>query len=184
MDRALVVKRRLILAGLMVLLVGDVALAIYSWHSATTQRRSMAELNADSKKLQLLRADVDRADRIRHDLPATVAECDRFEQSLLPASSGGSAITSELDELAKKSNLRIENVAFHHKELIGRNLTEVDVDAYVVGEYTSIVKFMNGLQRSRNSYAVDSLALQTEGQNAPDALRVGLHIKTYFRTAA
>jgi len=184
MDRTLVFKRRLILAGLILLLAGDLALAFYSWHSATSQRRSMAELNADSKKLQLLRADVDRADRIRHDLPATVAECDRFEASLLPASSGGSAVTSELDELAKKSGLRIENLAFHHKELTGRNLTEVELDAFVSGDYANIVKFMNGLQRSRNSYAVDSLGLQTEGQNSPNGLRVGLHIKTYFRTAA
>ena len=65
-----------------------------------------------------------------------------------------------------------------------RNLTEVELEASVTGDYSSIVKFMNGLQRSRNSYAVESLALQAEGQNSPNGLRVGLHMKTYFRTAA
>jgi hypothetical protein len=184
MDRMLEVKRRMILAGLTVLLVGDLALAAFSWHAANTLRRPMAQLVADSRKLQLLRADVDRADRIRHDLPATVADCDRFEGSLLPASTGNSAVTAELDDLANKSGLQIQSVAFRHKELIGRNLTQVDLDALVTGDYASIVKFMNGLQHSRNSYAVDSVTLQAEGQNTPNGLRVGLHMKTYFRTAA
>jgi hypothetical protein len=184
MDRTLTVKRRVILAGLSILLAGDLALAAYSWHTANTLRRPMAQLVADSRKLQLLRADVDRADRIRHDLPATVADCERFEGSLLPASTGNSAVTAELDDLAKKSGLQIQAVAFHHKDLIGRNLTEVELEALVTGEYSSIVKFMNGLQHSRNSYAVDSVALQAEGQNTPNGVRVGLHMRTYFRTAA
>jgi Tfp pilus assembly protein PilO len=184
MDRMLTVKRRLILAGLTVLLIGDLALAGYSWHTANTLRRPMAQLVADSRKLQLLRADVDRADRIRHDLPATVADCEHFEGSLLPASTGNSAITAELDELAKKSGLQIQSVAFRHKDLVGRNLTEVELDVLVTGDYLSIVRFMNGLQQSRNSFAVDSLTLQAEGQNQPNGLRVALHMKTYFRTTA
>ena len=184
MDRSLVVKRRMILVGLAILLAGDLALAFYSWHAATALRRPMASLVADSAKLKLLGADVDRADRIRHNLPATVAECDRFEGSLLPASSGNSSVTAELDDLAKKSGLQIQNVSFRHKDLPGRNLTEVELEASVTGDYSSIVKFMNGLQRSHNSYAVESLGLQAEGQNSPNGLRVGLHMKTYFRTAA
>jgi Tfp pilus assembly protein PilO len=184
MDRMLAAKRRVILVGLAVLLAGDLALAAYSWHTANTLRRPMAQLVADSRKLQLLRADVDRADRIRHDLPATVADCERFEASLLPASTGNSAVTAELDELASKSGLQVQSVAFRHKDLGGRNLTEVELDVLVTGEYSSIVKFINGLQHSRNSYAVDSLTLQAAGQNTGDALRVGLHMKTYFRTAA
>lgn len=184
MDRALVVKKRMILVGLGVLLAGDLALAFYSWHAATAMRRPMAALVADSAKLKLLGSEVDRAEHIRHNLPATVAECDRFEHSLLPASSGNSAVTAELDDLARKSGLQIQNVAFRHKDLIGRNLTEVELEASVTGDYRSIVRFMNGLQHSHNSYAVDSLGLQAGGQNSPDALRVGLHMKTYFRTAA
>jgi type IV pilus assembly protein PilO len=184
MDRSLVVKRRMILVALAILLAGDLGLAFYSWHAATALRRPMASLVADSAKLKLLGADVDRADQIRHNLPATVAECDRFEGSLLPASSGNSSVTAELDDLAKKSGLQIQNVAFRHKELLGRNLTEVQLEASVTGDYASIVKFMNGLQRSHNSYAVESLGVQSEGQNSPNLLRVGLHMKTYFRTAA
>ena len=184
MDRMVTFKKRLIITALAVLLLGDLALAGYSWHAASTTRRSMAELIAEGNKLKLLAADVDRADRIRHDLPTTIAECERFESTLLHANAGNSAVTAELDDLAKKSGLQIQAVTFRQKELVGRNLTEVELEASVNGSYESIVKFMNGLQRSRNSYAVDSLALQTEGQNGANGLRVGLHLKTYFRTAA
>lgn len=184
MDRSLVVKKRMILVGVAILLAGDLALALYSWHAATALRRPMAALVADSAKLKLLGADVDRADQIRHNLPATVAECNRFEEALLPASTGNSAVTAELDDLAKKSGLQILNVSFRHKDLPGRNLTQVELEASVTGDYLSIVKFMNGLQRSHNSYSVDSVGLRAEGQNSPNALRVGLHIMTYFRTAA
>jgi Tfp pilus assembly protein PilO len=185
MDRALTVKRRLILAGLVVLLAGDLALGAYSWHTANTLRKPMAALVADSRKLQLLRIDVDNADRIRHDLPTTVADCDRFEASLLPASTGNSAIAAELDELSKKAGLQIQSLAVRHKELAARNLTQVELEISVNGPYSNIVKFMNSLQRSKNPYAVDSVVLQAGGAlGAPNDLHIGLHMKTYFRTAA
>jgi Pilus assembly protein, PilO. len=185
MDRALVVKRRIILAGLMVLLAADVALGFYSWHAANTLRTPMADLVADSRKLQLLRIDVDNADRIRHDLPTTVADCDRFEASLLPASTGNSAVTAELDDLSKKAGLQIQTLGFRHKDLQGRNLTEVELEIAVNGTYANIVKFMNGLQRSKNPYSVESVVLQTGGQQgAPNDLHIGVHMKTFFRTAA
>lgn len=185
MDRTLTVKRRLILAGLVLLLVADLGLAAYSWHTANTLRRPMAQLQADSHKLDLLRIDVKNADDIRQKLPATVADCDRFEASLLSATTGDSAITAELDDLAKKSGLQIQSLAFRHKEIGGRNLTDVEVDVAVNGAYASVVKFMNGLQRSKNPYAVDTVTLQSGGsQSAPTDLHIALHMKTLFKTTA
>jgi Tfp pilus assembly protein PilO len=184
MDRAITVKRRIILAGLVLLLVGDLALGAYSWHMANTMRRPLAQLQADGRRLQLLRIDVDNADRIRHDLPTTVADCDRFESALLSASTGNSAIAAELDDLSKKAGLQVQSVTFRHKELVGRNLTQVDLEVSVNGSYTNIVKFMNSLQRSKNPYAVDSVALQAGGsQSAPNELHIAVHMKTFFRMA-
>jgi Tfp pilus assembly protein PilO len=185
MDRTLTVKRRIILAGLGILLAGDLALAAYSWHTANSLRRPMASLQADERKLKLFQIDVDNADRIRHDLPTTVADCDRFEASLRPVNAGNSAITAELDDLSKKAGLQIQSLGFRHRELANRNLTQVDLELSVNGSYASIVKFMNSLQRSKNPYAVDAVTLQAGGtQNAPTDLHIGLHMKTFLRTAA
>jgi hypothetical protein len=145
----------------------------------------MASLQADERKLKLFQIDVDNADHIRHNLPATIADCDRFEAALLPASAGNSAITAELDDLSKKAGLQIQSLVFRHKDLPARNLTQVDLEISVNGPYANIVKFMNSLQRSKNSYAVDSVTLQAGGtQNAPNDLHIGLHMKTFLRTAA
>ena len=187
MDGSFSFRRRLIMVGLGVLLLADLALAGFSWHSSTALRTPMAALEAESHKLGLLNSDIERAEKIRHDLPATIADCNRFDASLLPASTGNSALTAELDELAKKSGVQIQSLALRHKEIAGRNLTQVDLDTTVSGNYTNIVKFMNSVQRSKNFYIVESLNLQAEGQNAStpaSALRIGLHMKTYFRTAA
>jgi Tfp pilus assembly protein PilO len=184
MDRALTVKRRTILTGLVILLAGDVALAAYSWNMANSMRRPLLQLQADERKLKLLQIDVENADRIRHDLPTTIADCDRFEAALLPANTGNSAITAELDDLSRKAGLQIQSLLFRHKELAVRNLTQVDLEISVNGSYASIVKFMNSLQRSKNSYAVDAVTLQAGGtQNSPNELHIGLHMKTFLRTA-
>jgi hypothetical protein len=176
--------RQSILIGLGLLLAADLGLALYSWQASTAMRTPMVQLEADSKKLGMLSADIDRAEKIRHDLPATISDCDRFDGTLLPASSGDSAVIAELDDLAGKSGLQKQNLNFRHKEVAGRGLTQVDLDTTVSGSYAAIVKFMNNLQRSKNNYIVESLILQQEGQNNSSALRIGLHLKTYYRTAA
>jgi hypothetical protein len=49
-----------------------------------------------------------------------------------------------------------------------------------------VIQFLNGVQRSPNLYEVDALALATENANqgASGAIKVTVHLKTYFRTAA
>jgi hypothetical protein len=60
-------------------------------------------------------------------------------------------------------------------------LTEVDVTATVNGDYPSVVRFINGLQRSEKFYILDDLTLASAAQNPAAPLRVNLHLKTYFR---
>jgi hypothetical protein len=67
----------------------------------------------------------------------------------------------------------------------GRDLTELTINAQVIGDYRGVVRFLNGLQRSTNFYAVEGLSArssaQAQGVRAP--LQVTVHIKTYFRAA-
>src|SRR2546430_15996462 len=124
----------------------------------------MAQFDPVSNGFGLLGADMGRAEKFRHVLPPPVADCNRFDAFLLPANTGNSAVTAELDELAKKSGLQIQSLILRHQEVTGRNLTQVGLDASVSGDYVNIVKFMNSLQRSPNFYIVESLSLQAEGQ--------------------
>jgi Tfp pilus assembly protein PilO len=183
MKRDVKLQKRMIIGALGLLVLADVALAAYSWQLTAAPRTPQQELAAQNKELELLRADTKRGEAIRQLTPAIQRDCDRFEQSLLPVGVGYSSVSAELDEIAKKAGAQIETREFKQKDIPNRDLQEVSIEITVDGEYTSIVRFLNGLQRSQNIYAVDGLALanETQNQGATGALRVAVHMKTYFR---
>jgi hypothetical protein len=177
-------EKRAILAAVALLVIADIALAAYGWKLAAAPR-SQQDVAILSRNRDLLRADIKRAQDIRQKIPAIQKDCDQFEQSLFPASTGYSSVTAELGAIAGKSGLQLENTALRQKEVKGRGLTEVDMDATVIGSYVGVVRFLNGLQRSGNVYAVAGLTAKSEveQQGGRSGVRVTLHVKTYFRIA-
>ena len=186
MRRDFTLQRRAILGALILLLLADVALAAYSWKLASAQRTPQQEYAQQLKQLDLLRADIKRAQEIRANVPAIEKNWDKFEQSFPPASVGYSTVSSELGALARKAGVQIESVGFKPKEISNRGLTEITIDADVSGEYAGVVRFVNGLQRSDRLYALDTLGLanQAANQGPANVIKVVLHLKTYFRTSA
>ncbi|MGA2813613.1 MAG: hypothetical protein ABSG16_19595 [Candidatus Acidiferrum sp.] len=185
MPRDFALQKRLILTGLGLLVAADLALAAYSWRLASSPHTPKQQLDQERKELDLLRADIRRAQSIREKIPATQQDCDKFEHSLKLAGSGYSAISTELGAAADKASLRIDDLSFKQKGIPSRNMDVVDMDATVTGEYVSVVRFLNTLQRSENLYEVDALSVTGDSQshtgNGP--VRVVLHMKTYFRLA-
>jgi Tfp pilus assembly protein PilO len=186
MSRDFTWRRRIILVGVVLLVLADIGLAAYSWQLASAPHAPEKQLAVETKQRDLLRADIKRAQQIRDNVPATQKDCDRFEQSLFPASSGYSAVISELGDTARKSGIQIEDLTHKQTEISNRGMTEVSIDATVNGNYKNVVGFLNGLQRSANLYSVDSLTLASENTNQASAniIKVTLHLRTYFRTAA
>jgi Tfp pilus assembly protein PilO len=186
MRRDFTLRRRAILGSLILLLLADVALAVYSWKLAAALRTPQQEYARQMKQLDLFRADIKRAQEIKQNVPAIVKEWDRFEQSFPPAGVGYSTVSSELGKVARKAGVHIESVGFKPKEISNRGLTEIAVDVDVSGDYAAVVRFVNGLQRSDRLYALDSLALanQAVNQGPANEIKVVMHLKTYFRTSA
>jgi type IV pilus assembly protein PilO len=178
-------KKRLILTLLVLLIAADLALGVYSW-SLASALSAQDELTLMTRNRELLKKDIQRANEIRGHIPAIQKDCDAFEQSLFPESTGYSTVTAELSSLATKSGLRLESRNFNPKRVKGReNLTELTIDAQVTGDYRGVVRFLNELQRSANYYAVEGLSARSAAQaQGPKALQVSMHIKTYFRAAA
>jgi Tfp pilus assembly protein PilO len=176
-------KKRMIVAGLAVLLAADVALTYFNSKLSSPGNERQETLTSANRRLALVKADVERANKIRGTIPEILKKFDQFESTLLPGSKGYSVIAQELDEYARDTRLTVENVQLHPKDVSGRDLTELDMDASVSGDYNGIVNFLNRLQRSKNVYIVDSLAVDTEaaGRGSPGALKVLLHLRTYFR---
>jgi Tfp pilus assembly protein PilO len=187
MRRDFTVRKRFLLGGVTLLVIADVALAAYSWQLSSAPEAPQQQLAAEIMQHDLLRADIKRAEEIRDSIPNIQKDCDRFEQqSLFPASSGYSAVRAELGSIARKSGSRLENIAFKQTDIANRGMTEVAIDATVNGDYKSVIGFLNGLQRSASLFAVDSLTLapETANQASANVIKVALHLKTYFRTAA
>jgi len=185
MRRDFKVKQRLIIFLLVLLLAADVALGVYSWNLASAQT-AQQELSLLTRNRDLLKKDIQRAQEIRRRIPAIQKDCDAFEESLFPASTGYSTISAELGTLAGKSGLRLDGNAFKTKNVKGTDLTELEIDAQVSGDYRGVVRFLNGLQRSSNYYAVKGLSARSAAQvrgSSKGALQVTVHIKTYFRAA-
>jgi Tfp pilus assembly protein PilO len=185
MKRDVKLQKRLVIGALVLLVLADAALAAYSWELSSAPHTPQQELALQNKQLEVLRADIKRGEAIRQLTPAIQRDCERFELSLLPAGSGYSSVSAELDAVAKKAGAQIENSEFKQKEIANRHMQEVAIDLTLNGEYTSVVRFLNGLQRSQNLYEVDGLALasDTQNQGANGPIKVTVHMKTYFRAA-
>ena len=181
MRREFKIEKTAILIAMGALIVADVALAVYSWNRASRQS-AQQELTTLQRNISLLKADIDRARQIQQEMPAVQKDCDQFERSLFPASSGYSSVNAELSQIAAKAGLHLAGRSFQRNPVKGRNLAEVGIATSVTGNYRAIVNFLNGLQRSPNMYAIESLdAHSDQNQGAGGLLQVGLKIKTYFR---
>lgn len=178
-------RRQSILGGVALLLLADVALAAYSWHLSSSPHTPQKQFEAQELQRKMLQGDIDRAQKIRTDIPNTRKDCDQFEKALPAASSGYSSVTSELGGIAKKSGTQIESLSFKQSVIENRGTTEVVIDAGISGDYRSVIQFLNGVQRS-SDFEVDTLTLATENTNQGNsgALRVSLQLKTYFRTGS
>src|ERR1700690_3432331 len=170
--------KRLIFIALAVLLLVDAALAYHNVKMSSSRENPQVILATQNRQLGLLKADVKRANDIRQGIPEVLKKFDQFESSLPPASKGYSLLSQEMDEAARETNLVIGGTTFHQKDVAGRNLTELEVDSTVTGDYVGIVRFLNRLQRSKNVYIVDSLGVdsQAQGPGASGGLRISMHL--------
>lgn len=177
-------QKKIVIAGLAVLIAADAILALYAMQSANKFSRD--ELAAEKTQIKLLKADIQRALAIQRSIPQTKADCERFENSLYPSSAGYSSVMDELTGVAKQAGLQMGSLAFHPKEIPGRNMVELGLDATVNGNYKDVVRFLNGLQRSKSLYIIDTLTLASEpaAQKVAGSLRVVLSLRSYFKNAA
>ena len=186
MPRDFTTRKRAILGALTCLVAADLALAAYSWQLASEPLTTDQQFSKQEQHVRMLEATIARAQRIQEDMPTTQHECEKFEGLLLPASTGYSSVTAELGAITKKSGVSRDGASFRPTPIPDRGLTEVAIESTIEGDYKNVILFLNGLQRSPNMYEVESLTLAPPSGNKGPAnlIKVGLHLKTYFRTAA
>ena len=161
------------------ILFSDLVLLGVVWdaaeHPATATKR-LLQLKEENRRLA---ADVQRATAIRADLPEVRKQCDTFiKESLRPASGGYSAIVAELEKIAADAGLPQGSISFRQKQADKQGIIEVQINAGVAGSYKALVKYVNGLERSKSLYLLDNISLST-GQER--LIQMHLLLRTYFR---
>ena len=180
-------KKRLILTGLGLLLAVDGALAYHNSRLMVKDANPEAILKAKSLHLALVKADVDRVSKIKARRPEDQKYFDQFETTLPPAGKGYSMVSQEVGDIARETHVLVRDLKFREKEVAGRNVNEIEMEALVDGDYAGIVRFLNKLQRSKNTYVLDSLGLDSatggtgQSQAPPGTVKVSLHVRSYFR---
>jgi Tfp pilus assembly protein PilO len=166
--------------GLAVVVLADAALVYVNVQSgdAGSQMRSLEELTR--QHAEMLR-DIRRAEEIEKNLKENVRkQCDTFfAEQLRPADGGYSSIVADIGEVAKNTGLQASGISFREREVEGRGVVEVQVSANVEGNYPSIVRFINGLERSKSFYLLNRIALDS---SEAGLVKLTLELKTYFRS--
>lgn len=174
------VKRWVLRAVVALLLVDAGLFAVvwqYEFEHPETGKKTMDRLRDEDRKMV---ADVRRAQRIREQLPDVRKECDAFlHDTLLVASTGYSAIEADLGKITAAAGLPAGGVGFKQKPTDKQGILEVEVNAVVEGDYSALVKFINGLERSKNLYLIDSMSLNAGHEHGA---RLSLVMRTYFRS--
>jgi|SRR5580704_1023048 Tfp pilus assembly protein PilO len=173
--------KKLILSALGILLLADLALVFILWQASREGVETMrAQRNRLEKEAKLLKADVARGEKIRASLPIVGKDCDVFyHDAFLDASTGYSAIESDLGNIAAKAGLKTAGLTFNQKEVKDRGVTLITISESVDGDYPAIIQFINGLERSKYFYLLNNLQLDTSNLGG---IRLRLELRTYFRT--
>ena len=106
-------------------------------------------------------------------------QADRFTLERLPLNY--SEVAAELGVLAKKQNVRLARVQYKQSPVAGDaagQLTEVQMDASLAGDYRALVTFINSLERDKVFFVISALTL-TGQQTGQVSLR--LRVTTYLR---
>lgn len=168
--------------GLAVLLAVDVGLAVERWRMSVNASAQQLQLRAVRLRAEVgaLRANLNHAQDVQGKIPEIARECDSFyAEQLLGPSQGYAALVTDLDHIARKAGLVTSGVRFSQKDTNAHGVTEVDAAAVIEGNYSELLRFINGLERSKNFYVLDSLELAS---STGGRVKLNIRLHTYFRT--
>lgn len=167
--------------ALVLLGAADLGLALFLVRMSRQAPEAMrAQRDQLARQARLLRADIVRGDKIRASLPQVGKDCDAFYRgSFLDAATGYSRIEADLSGIASKAGVKTPGFAFKQNDLQERGVAEISITTSVTADYPQVMDFINGLQRSKNLYLLDSLHLASVSEGG---IRLEVTLHTYFRT--
>lgn len=130
------------------------------------------QLRGETRQVEPLRG----LDKKIVDARSQIAE---FYKDRLPEQQ--SAISEELGKLAAAHSVKIAQTKYETKDAEEPGLRPVLIEASMSGDYVKLVEFVNGLERDRMFFIVNSVNL---GEAQGNQVRLQLKLETYLRTKA
>ena len=170
-------------AGVGLLLLVNVYLLAhmaFQWKAATSNDADAVTRQRIALKTAEIAAEPLRG--LDEKLERATAEADRFSQERLPATD--SEWAGELGTLTRKQGIRYTRGQYLHKPVLAGSageMTQVQIDASLSGDYRPLVQFINSLERDKLFFVINGVTL-TGQQSGTVNLRLAL--TTYLRGRA
>jgi len=117
------------------------------------------------------------------DLPQKVVlashQIDEFYKKRFPTQE--SQILTELGKLTSANGVSIEQVKYKVKDAEAGGLRPVEMEADFAGNYTSLAKFINALERDQVFFIINSVTLGGQQQGP---VKLGVKLETYLKVGS
>ena len=162
-------------AGVALLLILNLVLSVRLFLSWRTLREASADqIQQQQTAYRALQLEMAPLRGLPQKVALSRTQAGDFYSARFPAAY--SIISSGINDLAAKNNVRLTNLAYTPTPAIA-GLAEVRMDASLSGEYAALMHFINGLERSKTFFLINGLTLT--GQQG-GLVNLRLKLNTYL----
>jgi type IV pilus assembly protein PilO len=130
-----------------------------------------AQLTSKNRQVEPLRG-------LDKKIPLAMQQIDDFYKTRFSAHD--SDVAETLGNLSKQTGVKIESTKYKTDDPESVGLRREEIEASIEGDYQPLMKFLNGLERSKVFFIVNSIGLAT--QNGPIKLQINL--ETYQKAGS
>jgi type IV pilus assembly protein PilO len=161
-------KLKLALAVMVGVDVLAVAVLVSPLVGSTASRKQ--ELLQLWQQLQVKTREVEPLRGLDKKIPLAAQQIDQFYKERFPAHD--SDVAEGMGNLAKENGVKIQGAKYHWDDPDPVGLRRVEIETAVQGDYQALARFLNGLERDKIFFIVNSVALAE--QNGPVVLQMKL----------
>jgi hypothetical protein len=111
-------------------------------------------------------------------IPLATQQIDQFYKERFSAHD--SDVAEALGNLSKETGVKLESAKYKWGDPEPIGLRRVEIEASIQGDYQPLVRFLNGLERSKIFFIVNTIALAQ--QNGP--VRLEMKLETYQKVGS
>jgi type IV pilus assembly protein PilO len=162
-----------VLAGISALSVGLLLSPLVGSPAARQQNMNQlrAQLTTENRQVEPLRG-------LDKKIPLATKQIDEFYKTRF--TEHDSEVAEALGELAKQTGVKIQTTKFKWGDREPVGLRRVEIETAIQGDYQPLAKFLNGLERSKVFFIINSIALAQ--QNGP--IQLQMKLETYQKVGS